>query len=257
MARRPIYSESHDRSLYPTKSGKGRRKKAANTLQIPPPPAGLPPSTNIGLLPKNLSEEQRISLRARQLIAEKQVRSLPLEQIQDGGPVDRPPLPDHDVRYDDDLDVRDPRGEQYNLIDGKTVFPNVLGPRPDREFMRTLSEEDVHPALPNFKPSEVNASKELIAAVSADDQTILAVDNELTALHTTVVRLRQKAQRMAQSVRKQDDNPGAPDSATSHAENVYQMITRIIEPWVGALEDEFDQMLSGTQQGEALEEGAP
>jgi hypothetical protein len=259
MARiRPIYSESHDRSLYPSKTGKGRRRKAAPP-QIPTPPAGLPPDTSIGFLQKNLSEEQRVSLRAKQLLAERQVRPLPLQQIQQGnGPIDRPPVPDHDVQYDDDLDVRDPRGPQYNLVDGKTVFPNVTGPRPDREFMRILSEEDVNPAIPTFQPSEVNASKELVAAVSADDQTILAFDNELTVLHTTLRRLRQKAERMAQSVRKQDDDPAAPESPTEHANNVVQLITRIIEPWFMALDSEFSELLSGTIQGEAVEEeGAP
>jgi hypothetical protein len=258
MARiKPIYSESHDRSLFPSKSGKGRRKKTANTPQIPTPPAGPPPDMSIGFLPKNLSDEQRISIRARQLLAERQqVRPLPLEQIQQGGgPVDRPPVPDHDIQYDDDLDVRDPRGEQYNLVDGKTIFPNILGPRQDREFMRTLSEEDVHPSLPNFDPSQVNASKELIAAVSADDQTILEFDNELTLLHTTLRRMRQKAHRMAQSVRRTDDNPNDPDSPTAHADNVVQMLTRILEPWFMALDDEFHQLISGTQQGEAVEEG--
>jgi len=254
---RPIYSEAHDRSLYPQQPKKGKgRKKAANSSLVPQTPAGPLPDMSIGFLPKNLSEEQRISIRAKQLLAERQIRPLPLDQIQQsGGPVHRPPVPDHDIQYDDDLDVRDPRGEQYNLTDGKTIFPEVLGPRPDRELMRTLSEEDVHPGLPTFDPSTVNASKELVAAVSVDDQTILAVDNELTTLHTTVVRLRQKAQRMAQSVRRQDDDPNNPDSPTEHANNVVQLITRIIEPWVGALEDEFSKLLGGTTQGEAVEEG--
>jgi hypothetical protein len=252
---RPIYSESHDRSLFPQQSRKGKRRKGVAQTQIPQPPIGTPPPTNIGFLPKNLSEEQRVSLRARQLLAERQVRPLPLEQIKEGGPIERPPVPDHDIQYDDDLDVRDPRGEQYNLVDGKTPFPNILGPRPDREFMRILSEEDVHPASPDFDSSTVNASKELIAAVSADDQTILAMDNELTILHTTLRRLRQKAERMAQSVRRQDDDPGNPDSPTSHADNVVQMLTRILEPWFNALDDEFNKMLEGTQQGEIVQEG--
>jgi hypothetical protein len=219
----------------------------------------MPPDTSIGFLQKNLSEEQRVNLRAKQLLAERQVRPLPLQQIQqENGPIDRPPIPDHDIQYDRDLDVRDPRGLQHNMVDGKTVFPNVTGPRPDREFMRILSEEDIHPSLPDFEhPSQVNASKELIAAVSASDQTILAFDNELTILHTALRRLRQKAERMAQSVRKQDDDPGNPDSPTEHANNVVQLITRIIEPWYMALDDEFNQLLSGTQQGEAVEEGAP
>ena len=251
-----VYSEAHDRSLYPQQSKKGRRKRGASQPLVPSLPAGSPPDIRVGFLPKNLSEDQRVNLRAKQLLAERQVRPLPLQQIQDGKPIDRPPVPDHDILDRDDLDVRDPRGEQGNQFDGKTIFPEVLGERLDREFMRVLSEErDVHPPLPNFDPSIVNASKELIAAVSADDQTILAVDNELTTLHTVVVRLRQKAQRMAQSVRKQDDDPAKPDSPTEHANNVVQLITRILEPWVGALEDEFDQMLSGTEQGETVEEG--
>lgn len=252
---RPIYSEAHDRSKYPQQPKKGRRKSRPVVPPLPDGP-GLPPDTRVGFLPKNLSEEQRISLRARQLLAERQVRPLPLEQIQEGnGPIDRPPVPDHDIYDEEDLDVRDPRGEQYNLVDGETPFPNVLGPRLDRELMRTLSEEDVHPALPNFEPSQVNAAKELIAAVSADDETILAFDNELTVLHTTLRRMRQKAHRMAQSVRRQDDDPGVPDSPTSHADNVVQMLTRIIEPWFMALDDEFNKMLEGTQQGEVVKQG--
>jgi hypothetical protein len=213
---------------------------------------------SVGFLPKNLSEEQRISIRAKQLLAERQVRPLPLQQLQEGNPVNRPPVPDHDIQYDKDIG-RDPRGERFpNLVDGDATFPNVLGPAPDRMLMRTLSEEDVHPALPDFEhPSQVNASKEIIAAVSADDQTILAFDNEMTVLHTTLRRLRQKAERMSQSVRQQDDNPTAPDSPTSHATNVLQMLATIIEPWFSALDDEFNQLLSGTTQGEAVEEGAP
>lgn len=253
---RPIYSESHDHSLFPPKTGKGRKRKAATPL-LPQLPAGSPPNTSVGLLPKNLSDEQRVSLRARQLLAERDVRSLPLQQIQDGnGPIDRPPVPDHDIYDRKDLDVADPRGEQFS--DGrKTVFPEALGERMDREFMRILSEEKEHPPLPDFEhPSQVNAAKELIAAVRADDQTILAFDNELTTLHTTLRRLRQKAERMAQSVRKTDDNPAAPDSPTNHANNVVQLITRIIEPWYMALDDEFNQLLSGTEQGKAVEEGA-
>jgi hypothetical protein len=67
--------------------------------------------------------------------------------------------------------------------------------------------------------------------------------------------MRQKAHRMAQSVRRTDDDPGVPDSPTSHADNVVQMLTRIIEPWFLALDDEFNKMLEGTQQGEAVKEG--
>ena len=256
MARtRPIYSESHDRSLFPSKSGKGRRKKAASQPLIPPAPAGLPPDVSVGFLPKNLSEQQRLDLRARQLLAERQVRPLPLQQIQDGGIVNRPPVPDHDIQYDDDLDVRDPRGEQYNLVDGETPFPNVLGPRQDRELMRTLPDTDVHPALPDFDPSQVNASKELIAAISVDDQNIMMLDNELTLLHTTLRRVKQKAERMVQSVRNQDENPGDPNSPTSHAQNVLQMISMIIIPWYIALDDEFEKMTRGTEQGKAVGEG--
>jgi hypothetical protein len=205
-------------------------------------------------LPKNLSEEQRRDLRARQLLAERQVDHLPLEQIQQGGPIRRDPVPDHDIYDRKDLDVRDPRGEQYNLVDGETVFPEVLGPRTDRMLMRTLPETDVHPALPNFDPSTVNASKELIAAVSADDKTILAFDNYLTILHTHIRRARQLAEQMAQSLGQKDDNPRDPNSPTSHAQNVVQMLARILEPWFNALDDEFGKILEGTIQSKALEE---
>jgi hypothetical protein len=255
MARRPIYSEAHDFSLYPQQSRKGRKRRPASVPKVPTPPSGPPPDTRIGFLPRNLSEEQRREIRARQLLAEKDVRHLPLEEIQQGGPIRRDPVPDHDIYDRNDLDVRDPRGPQYNQVDGETVFPEMLGPRQDREFMRTLSEDDVHPGLPTFDPSTVNASKELIAAVSADDRTILAFDNHLTVLHTHIRRARQLAEQMAQSVRQQDDNPAAPDSPTSHAQNVVQMIARIIEPWFLALDDEFSKLLEGTVQGEAVEEG--
>ena len=195
MARiRPIYSESHDRSLFPQQPKKGRKKAAATP---PPPPTRPVPNTGIGFLPANLSEAQRRELRARQLVAEKNVRPLPLGQIEEGGEVNHPPLLDHDIQFDPDLrGITSPRGEQYNMVDGETVFPNVSGPRMDRTDMRTLSEEEVYPNLPTFEPSRANASKELIAAVSAEDQTILAFDNELTTVHTAIRRLRQKAERI-------------------------------------------------------------
>ena len=60
---------------------------------------------------------------------------------------------------------------------------------------------------------------------------------------------------MAQSVRRTDENAANPDSPTAHADNVVQMLTRILEPWVMALNDEFEQLVNGTYQGEAVEEG--
>lgn len=250
---RPIYSESHDHSLFPPNNGKGRkRRKSAAPPQLPRPPVGPPPDMSAGFLPKNLSDEQRRELRAKQLLAERDIHPLP--QPHDG-PTKHLPVPDHDIYDRQDLDVPSPRGPQHNQVDGDTVFPEVLGERMDREFMRILSEEKEHPPLPTFDPSVVNASKELIAAVRADDQTILAFDNELTALHTSIRRLRQKAEQMLRAVRRTDDDPGSPDSPSEHANNVIQMITRIIEPWFMALDDEFSQLLKGTEQGEAVEEG--
>jgi hypothetical protein len=258
MARiKSIYSESHDQNLYPKKPRqRGRKKRFVNTPQIPEPPSGPPPNMSIGFLPKNLSDEQRLNIRARQLLAEKQVS--PLRKVEQAGlPMDRlHPVNDHDVNYDQDLDVPDPRGQQGNQFAGpvNTVFPEVRGPQHTHTRTRTLPKYAEHPVLPDFEPSNINASKELIAAVSADDQTILAFDNELTILHTVLLRMKQKAERMLQSVRQQDDNPGDPDSPTSHAQNVVQMLTTIIIPWYLALDDEFNQLLSGTEQSEALEE---
>jgi hypothetical protein len=163
------------------------------------------------------------------------------------------PLPDHDINRD--MDVPDPRGEQGNQFAGhvNTIFPEVRGPQP--HHTRVLPEYAEHPPLPDFtQPTQVNASTDLIAAVSAADQSILAFDNQLTVLHGTLRNVRQKAEKMAQSVAMQDDNPNRDGSPTSHARNVVQLIATILEPWFGVLDDEFNKLLVGTEQGEALEE---
>jgi hypothetical protein len=155
----------------------------------------------------------------------------------------------HEYRLpnDPDLeDVPDPRGPEGNQFAGRTPFPEVLGDQKhDPRFLPDPDIEDL---------SVVMSGRELIAAVSAEDQTILAFDNELSTMHATLRRLRQKAERMAQSVSKQDENKGQGVSSTSHAQNVVQMISTILEPWFMALDDEFSKLLNLTDQGQALEE---
>ena len=256
MARsKPIYSEGHDSSLFPQKGKRGKRRASS----FAPPVNKVPPvpNTQVGFLPPNLSDVQRVNLRARQLLAEREVT--PRHQVEPSGlPMDRlHPLPDHDLYQD--LDVPDPRGEQGNQFAGpvNTIFPEVRGPQPTHTKTRILPEYAEHPPLPDFEhPSQVNASKELIAAVSAEDQLILAFDNELSVMHTTLRRLRQKAERMAQSVSQHDDNPGQDNSSTSHAKNIVQLIATILEPWFSAVDDEFVKLLNTTEQGQALEEEA-
>src|SRR4051812_11554425 len=110
MARtRAAYSESHDYSKHPQK---GRRKASPPAPYVP----GPPPDTSVGFLPKNLSDEQRRELRARQLAAS-QGSNLPEM---------RGPLPDHDL---DMGPITDPRGEYFNRFSPNvnTIFPEING----------------------------------------------------------------------------------------------------------------------------------
>jgi hypothetical protein len=258
---RIVYSGSHDVSRFP--QGSRRRKKAvANNSRIsqesgspnPPPP---PPAVAPNFLPKNLSEDQRRELRARQLAASPNFLDDPNQPHVYG------PIPDHDVTEDEDLDVTDPRGDLFNLEEGpvNTIFPVIRGPQFTHTKTRILGPEEEYPDLPDFEhPSQVNASQEevplgLIAAVSADDREILAFDNKMSEVHTALKGLRQIAQRMQVSVARQDENKGKEDSATAHAQNIVKLLSTIVEPWFNVLEEEFSALLGETSQSEELEEG--
>jgi hypothetical protein len=254
---RPVYSEAHDESINPS-AGRRRRGRGRAPVQASAPRPLPPfPTTGAGFLPPNLTDEQRVDIRARQLLADRQARGIPVPPGQ--LPPDKlTPLPDHDLYQD--MDVPDPRGYQHNQFAGpvNTIFPEVRGPQPTHTKVRVLPDYAEHPPLPDFDdPSRVNASENVIAAVSASDQTILAFDNAMTTVHTALRDLRQKSERMAQAVSRQDDNPGVENSPTSHAHNIVRLLAAIIEPWFNILDDEFGQLLNGTQQGEAVEEASP
>jgi hypothetical protein len=250
MARhRPIYSEAHDRSKYPAQTRSRGSKKSVNSSEL-----GTPPSVAGGILPPYLSDEKRRELRARQLVA---LQGEPADVVREKQ-VPLPhshPLPDGDLQRD--MDVSDPRGEYFNQLSGpvNTIFPVVRGPQPTHTKTRILPESEVHPPLPDFtKDRAITASPGLIAAISADDQPILEFDNKMTRVHTELRQLRQIAERMMQFLSRTDDDPGDDDSSASHASNIYKLISTIIEPWVNVLDDEFTQLLSGTEQYRTLED---
>lgn len=227
MARpRVSYSPEHDSGRKPI-----RRKKSiqgtSSSSSVNPPSLTLP----------YLSEEQRRELRARQLAAARG-ESPPDFRTQ--------PLPDPD------LEVQAPRGEQGNQWAGRTVFPEVLGPSPLKTQVRVLpGDADLSEYDPDIDASR-EAGLDVVAAVSAGDEAILAFDNKMTQTHAVLRDLRQTAERMSQVVQRQDDDPGASDSPTSHAKNIVQMLATILEPWFNAVDDEFTKLLEGTTESESL-----
>jgi hypothetical protein len=251
MARvRFSYSENNDYSKNQPRKSKRRSGAPKTTPYVP----GPPPDTSAGFLPKNLSEEQRRELRARQLAAS--------QYVEPDMPSVQAALPDRDLmrRPGDATDPRQVGG--YHTLetgpDGGTPFPEILGPQ-ERMWMRTLNEDEVAPPLhPDISPlpsSDINASLELIAAVSADDREILAFDNKMSDAHIALRNLRQAAERMVKSVARQDEKRGREDSVTGHARNLRRLLSTVIEPWFGVLEQEFEALLNETTQVTEMEEG--
>jgi hypothetical protein len=207
----------------------------------------------VGFLPKNLNEEQRRELRARQLAAS-QYADPDIRSVQAA-------LPDRDLMRRPG-DPTDPRqvGGYHTLETGPeygTPFPEVNGPGSDRVWMRTLNEDEVdaplYPDTSPLRPSDVNASLGLIAAVSADDREILAFDNKMSDAHMALRNLRQAGERMIRSVERQDEHRSKEGSVTDHARNLVRLLSTVIEPWFNVLEGEFDALLGETTQVKGME----
>jgi hypothetical protein len=228
------YSPNHDKSTSPSKPSRAR--KAAQKSVSPPSMPG-PVSTQDFSLPPVMTEDFRRQLRARQL----------LSTPGDFQPIDKlHPLQDPDLEQD--MEIQDPRGYQHNQQDGpvNTIFPKILGPQP-RTKMRTLPKGPRKPVTPREKLR--NRLLQPVAAVDADEQPILAFDNQMTVVHNSLRTLRRNAEAMAHAISAQSNHH---DSAATSAKNIVQLISQVLEPWFLQVDNEFDNLLGGTSQGEAL-----
>lgn len=222
MVKRSLYSPAHDRTLAKKRSAK------SSTRIVTSSEATLQPLSPI------LSEGERRALRARQLIGRNYAEPLG---------VDTGPLPD------EDLDVVDPRGNQGNLVDGPTVFPNVLGPQP-RTKMRALPgdpdlSQDISQDL--FDVASSSDESGLIAAVSANDKAILNFDNRMSNTHDSLRALGQAADALLPAVKGRDQG-----SAGQAAQTIVDTIHAVLEPWFEQLEDQLRILIDATGEGMAV-----
>jgi hypothetical protein len=209
------YSPAHDKSKKPEKKTT-RKAKPESTLPTQPEIA----------LPRELSEQERRAIRARQLMG----MDVPIQNLK--------PLPDPD------LDVQSPRGDQGNIIDGRTVFPMVKGPQP-REKMRVL------PGDPDLRTGSTNNSTEssdLIAAVSLNDRAILNFDNQMTSTHQALQSLKRSAEAMVQDIRQKDQG-----QALREATTILELITTVLEPWFLQLEDHLEGVVQSSLEGQTVQ----
>jgi hypothetical protein len=207
------YSPSHDNT---NKSGK--EKKKAN---VAPPLGG-----NISL-PREMDEEKRRELRAMQLVS-----SLNMELPQ----VDPKLLPDPD------LNIQDPRGDQGNALDGRTVFPMMKGPQP-KLHTRVLHGD------PDLRQASEEAT-DLIAAVTVNDQALLAFDNSMTTAHNSLRTLRKNAESLVIDMQRQG-NP----QAAAEAKNIVELLSKVIEPWFLQLEDHLEAIVSQSTEAQQTQGG--
>lgn len=236
------FSKGHEVGEQPEKKGP---RKAARTAQPKPKPkksAEVTPPKPAPALPPMLSNEQRVALRQAQLQG-------------------RNPFATQGPLREDDPDMEFfPQDVYENQLAGRTVSPEVLGPQPRQKARVLPNDQDLTPYDPDlnrgasaaeFPVEEDIEELDLIAAVSAQDQTIIAVDNGITDLFTSVRNLRQAIETMDRSVQQGDEARGQPDSATEHSARMREILTTAVEPWVMEIEDHFNQLLN--QTGEAQE----
>ena len=171
-----------------------------------------------------MTDEARRALRARQLLGS------------DLGP----PLNDYSPLPDNDLDIQAPRGDQGNAVDGRTVFPMVRGPQP-REKMRVLHGD------PDLRLASTEESPGLIAAVTIQDQTILAFDNQMSDTHNSLRSLRQAAENLSRDMNSQGD-PRAAESAKT----IVDLISKVIEPWFIQLDDYLQEIVDTTTEAQQI-----
>lgn len=208
------YSPSHDKTTEP----KEKRESRKATKAIFPPEGG-----NIAL-PREMTEEARRAIRARQLMGSE------LES----------PVMDYSPLPDPDLTVQNPRGDQGNAVDGRTVFPMVRGPQP-RENMRVLNGD------PDLRLASSEEPTDLIAAVTIHDKQLLNFDNQMNDTHNSLRSLRQAAEGMISSLATQG-NP----TALENAKSIQDLITKVLEPWFLQLDDYLQMIVDSTTESSQL-----
>ncbi len=193
----------------------------------------LPPEAAISL-PREMTEERRRALRARQLLS---------MDMENPPPIEADPLPDLD------LDIQAPRGDQGNLIDGKTVFPVVRGPQP-RENTRYLHGD------PDLRQASSEEPASLIAAITLEDQKLLTFDNAMSDTHTSLRNLRSAAENLVVDLTSKGNIV-----ALQNARDIKELITKVLEPWFMQIDDHLQQIVSNTteaqEMGENLEDVLP
>lgn len=210
MSRFRGYSPSHDKG-----QGKEEPKKAKKAKESAPP-------TSV-LLPRVLSDEERVALRARQLLSET-----------DGGR--------EALLRDKSLDVPRPHSLSENLIDGKTVNPLVKGKHVDREPILLENDPDMM-----GDPDMVLGR---IAAISVTDEAIQRFDNIMSQTTSSIKTLRQSAQQLLNYVRQSQGSPQAIEAATQ----IDMIVAKVIEPWMMEIEDSLNSVIQGTEENVQLQQ---
>lgn len=209
------YSPSHDKNT-------GKTTPSKKSAKDPPQ---VPEGGNISL-PREMTEEARRQLRARQLL----------------GAVDmeHPATIDYGALPDPDLDIQDPRGNQGNSVDGPTVFPMIRGPQP-RMHTRVLNGD------PDLRTASGEESTDLIAAVTINDRMILAFDNQMSDTHTSLRGLRRAAENLVRDLGSQ----GNPE-ALNNAKEILDLISKVMEPWFMQLDDRLQKIVDVSTEAQQV-----
>jgi hypothetical protein len=215
---RILFSKVHE--TMEKKSPKSRKRaprQGSGTIDLSEIP-------NLTPIQADLNAHDRVALRAKQLLA-KQAANYSRHD----------PIPDPDL----DLDpIQAPRGEQGNMVDGKTVFPMVKGPQP-REKMRTLHGD------PDLSMGPQASIEAVIAAIPAGDQALLNFDNKMTAAYQCIRELSAASERLLTSVKMQDPN----SEALALAQELRDVSTSVLEPWLIEMDERLAVLLNNTNEG--------
>jgi hypothetical protein len=194
------YSENHDRS---TKKKVERKSSVKSTKE-----KGQFPTPSIEAQPTTLSDSQRRALRVRQL----------MERTANPDP-DLKPLPDPD------LTVQSPRGDQGNMVDGRTVFPMVDGPQFRTRTRVLRGDPDLREAAQEQSP---------IPEASHEDKALLRLDDSISAVHTQLINLRNSVTD-CQSIMR--------DRQLTEIAEISQILSTAIEPWFLLLEEKMENLI--------------
>lgn len=212
-----LYSAGHDRE---------RKKKSKKSVSKKKKEIATQKSSSVNDFQPEIAFSQNKPV-SRKALREMQLREEGLEYDQ----------------YDQEADTR--RNYLTQKDDSLHHAPRALGPQPQKRKPWTTALPD--PDLEDDSDLR-NASK--IAAISIEEQAIVSVDNDITALYSSANNLLTSVRALLNRVNSEHNEEGL--VAQDNVERIEMIVSEAILPWINEIETHLEEVLKASSEGQVI-----